>query len=652
MELAEHKKESFMKTVNPLLTCNLQALVLMLALAVFPSPSFANVSSMDDPEFGVDSLTFDSDTNLAWLDLTHTVGRSYDDVASKLGAGQEFEGFRYATENEVLSFFLNAGIPQVPGSATPNIAPITDLQMLIGTTLTGLSQATTGTPWSASHMVTAYLQLSGNNGVVGFSSTTRNSVNGSAGGWLVKTITPALLEPAEDPVFGPDSLTLDTTTNLLWLDLEYTDERSYLDVSSKLGAGGEFEGFRYATQAEVLAFFSAAGIPDVPGTSAANVEPIGFLHGLVGTTDNSNSFSLGITGTPHPYIPDSHVTMYAYLNGGTGEVASSSTNTVNGQINYASGNWLVKPAVAPSDVDDDGVPDTEDSCPSDPEDACDPTGSAAEEIPFEEGGTVSTPDGQLTLEVDPGDLKGDETLSITEIVDDPELADVVITDGSVAPLALYVLEPDGTQFDQTVTLNINLDVTALTQEERDNLDIYLHEDTDGVNGPDTFVPQFATCVVTEDPVGIFTAACTLELAHFSTYAVLIPKDSDGDGIFDDFGGIEDACLEEDSTGFDADADGCVDTITGLTDLVSSLVSVDVIDSKMENSLLSKLANVQKSQDKENVCAMIDQLTSFNSQVAAQTGKKISPEASATVTAYASSVIAFISHALPEGESCE
>ena len=44
-------------------------------------------------------------SGLEWLDLTATTARSYNDISTKFGAGQEFEGWRYATIAEVSDFF-------------------------------------------------------------------------------------------------------------------------------------------------------------------------------------------------------------------------------------------------------------------------------------------------------------------------------------------------------------------------------------------------------------------------------------------------------------------------------------------------------------------------------------------------------------------
>ena len=48
-------------------------------------------------------------------------------------------------------------------------------------------------------------------------------------------------------------------SGLEWLDLTATTDRSYNDISSKFGSGQEFDGWRYATQAEVEGFLDAFG---------------------------------------------------------------------------------------------------------------------------------------------------------------------------------------------------------------------------------------------------------------------------------------------------------------------------------------------------------------------------------------------------------
>ena len=474
----------------------------------------------------------------------------------------------------------------------------------------------------------------------------------------------AVLLSQDDSVFGVDSITLDSATGLEWLDLTFTDGRSYIDVSSNFGPGGDFEGYRYATQSEVEALFINAGIPDVPGTSTGNFGPIANFLTFLDTT--STNLALGITATPHATIADHNITEYAQLSGSDGVIGSSFTNIVDGGINYASGSWLIKsndidldgftnsldncPVVAnasQSDIDGDGAGDLCDICPADDTDTCDPNGSAAEEISNVEGGTVTTTDGLLGIEVDPGDLEADATISVTETTpDNPGTISIVTTDGTGQALATYDLEPDGLSFASSVTLSIVADVTALTPTQRDNMDLYRLDDTTG-----TFVSLGASCSVLEDPIGTFIATCTVQINHFSIYSIIVPKDGDGDGVPDNFNGITDVCPNEDATGFDADSNGCIDSFAGLVDMVANLVSEDVISTTMQNSLLSKVSNAEKSAGKENVCAAINELEAFKSQVDAQTGKKISAEAATQVKDYADSVALYLLSQLPSGETC-
>jgi len=196
-----------------------------------------------------------------------------------------------------------------------------------------------------------------------------------------------------------------------------------------------------------------------------------------------------------------------------------------------------------ADTDLDGASDLCDICPADAADLCDADGSAAEEISVEEGGTLETPDGALTLEVDPGDVAGDTTLSVTQTVStDPEV-DLTLgpNPGLGQALAVYDLEPDGIVFENPVTLTIIADVSSLNANLRDRLDLYILTDTDGDLVPDTFVSIGAICSVLEEPTGTFTATCTAEVTSFSTFALLAPLDSDGDGVPDLFGELVDSC---------------------------------------------------------------------------------------------------------------
>lgn len=72
--------------------------VLVLLIVLFTMPAQSELVDLG-------TITRDTDTGLDWLDLTETVGRSYDDVSSSFGLGQEFYGWRYATNTEVEDLF-------------------------------------------------------------------------------------------------------------------------------------------------------------------------------------------------------------------------------------------------------------------------------------------------------------------------------------------------------------------------------------------------------------------------------------------------------------------------------------------------------------------------------------------------------------------
>ncbi len=112
------------------------------------------------------------------------------------------------------------------------------------------------------------------------------------------------------------------------------------------------------------------------------------------------------------------------------------------------------------------------------------------------------------------------------------------------------------------------------------------------------------------------------------------EDVDGDGV----GDVCDICPDEDATGFDANGDGCIDTVDGLTDIIETLPD-DVLSDEVKNSLVSKVENALKSIDKENDEAAINVLEAFINQIEAQRGKKISEEAADILIEYAENIIA-------------
>ena len=125
-------------------------------------------------------------------------------------------------------------------------------------------------------------------------------------------------------------------------------------------------------------------------------------------------------------------------------------------------------------------------------------------------------------------------------------------------------------------------------------------------------------------------------------------DTDGDG-YGNTGFLtntcpDDSCPNQDSIGFDANGDGCIDSLRSLSTQIQTLIDEGVVEEQMQNSLVSKIANASKSVDKENICAAIN-------QVNAQKGNKISVIAAEQIISYAESVINWYIHQIAELENC-
>jgi hypothetical protein len=105
------------------------ALVLTLV-----GPAAADLVS-EDSDFGENTVTFDTETGLRWLDITESRARSYETILAALEPAGEFEGYRFATEEEVTTLFVNAGIDtSTEEFVLQNFAPVVALAALVGQT--------------------------------------------------------------------------------------------------------------------------------------------------------------------------------------------------------------------------------------------------------------------------------------------------------------------------------------------------------------------------------------------------------------------------------------------------------------------------------------------------------------------------------------
>ena len=114
---------------------------ILFAISVFTLFTLSSASTADallislDSSFGPDTITKDSETGLEWLDVPLSAPYSYEGALAELGSGGVFEGYRIATQHEVLRLLDLAGIPNIGNSFVPeNYQPIKDLMPYVGIT--------------------------------------------------------------------------------------------------------------------------------------------------------------------------------------------------------------------------------------------------------------------------------------------------------------------------------------------------------------------------------------------------------------------------------------------------------------------------------------------------------------------------------------
>ena len=83
-----------------------------ISLFLFLYSSVASSALVDKDWQTIDdnALLLDTSTGLNWLDLSVTASQSFNDVNAEMAQGGAYEGFRYATKEEVLQLWANAGI--------------------------------------------------------------------------------------------------------------------------------------------------------------------------------------------------------------------------------------------------------------------------------------------------------------------------------------------------------------------------------------------------------------------------------------------------------------------------------------------------------------------------------------------------------------
>ena len=156
---------------------------------------------------------------------------------------------------------------------------------------------------------------------------------------------------------GDNLITRDTTSGLDWLDLAETINMSYETVNTQLGSGGAFEGFRFATSAEVVDLWANFGVNLAAGAATYNygfVDP-GIIEAtsLLGNTITNDVVAYGALGMsadgPNDYYRDNLGAYYINALGSDGpqyHVVDYSTRHVAYPSDQV-GSYLVQTSVVP-----------------------------------------------------------------------------------------------------------------------------------------------------------------------------------------------------------------------------------------------------------------------------------------------------------------
>lgn len=167
-----------------------------------------------------DLITIDTVSKLHWLDITETGGMSRDAVLIEMGSGGMFDGFRYATSDEVIDLWSQYGITLTPATRItasnldPNIITASQqLGNLYGLETSGSDYGTLGfiaidnlSPGTTSGWSGAFRE----NGSSFYEGPTINAFSsGQSRDWLGSYIVTSVVPvPAAFWLFGSGLLTL------------------------------------------------------------------------------------------------------------------------------------------------------------------------------------------------------------------------------------------------------------------------------------------------------------------------------------------------------------------------------------------------------------------------------------------------------------
>lgn len=145
-------------------------------------------------------------------------------------------------------------------------------------------------------------------------------------------------------------LTLDTETNLQWLDLPVTENLSYNTVSALIGGAlfpefsyPDLDGFRYATMDEVTELAEHAGLPGTSNNSNEYYAAAEWFQWFLGKTYESKSqtYSRGLVGDGYTDGKHTSVTIGSIDCRRYGMVQYGGIDLLDSMINPYIGSYLV-----------------------------------------------------------------------------------------------------------------------------------------------------------------------------------------------------------------------------------------------------------------------------------------------------------------------
>lgn len=151
-----------------------------------------------------------------------------------------------------------------------------------------------------------------------------------------------------DSSYGVDTITRDTATGLDWLDVTVTRGLSYDQVTAQLGVGGTYEGYRYATVAELdqlIINFGYAKVNATCGYTAIHCD-VGILtdsiivENMIQTLGDTLDGYMDQTSNIHDIGPDAAGFTYGLL----GTSHKTATHPIQYDLAYISDNERINRA--------------------------------------------------------------------------------------------------------------------------------------------------------------------------------------------------------------------------------------------------------------------------------------------------------------------